>query len=250
MSAKSGPAIPKVKGGGYKPQSSSNVLTYILVTVGVIAVAALVIGGVVLSANRSSDPGLDPNGTVTAGNTDLTVGAAAAPVTIDIFEDAMCPACGNFEKTQGASVADAVRGGKLRVRYHMLNFLNDASPSRDYSTRAGAAMQCVAGEKNQDVFLKFHSLLFENQPVEGGSTDHTNEDLAKLAREAGANDSTQRCIATGAQVQAAAQAAQQSMNQLSKAVGGQVSTPSVLLEGKKVDISNSNWLTDILKDAK
>ena len=52
-------------------------------------------------------------------------------------------------------------------------------------------------------------LLFENQPVEGGSTDHTNEDLAKLAREAGANDSTQRCIATGAQVQAAAQAAQQ-----------------------------------------
>ena len=93
-------------------------------------------------------------------------------------------------------------------------------------------------------------LLFENQPVEGGSTDHTNEDLAKLAREAGANDSTQRCIATGAQVQAAAQAAQQSMNQLSKAVGGQVSTPSVLLEGKKVDVSNPNWLADILKDAK
>ena len=64
-------------------------------------------------------------------------------------------------------------------------------------------MQCVAGEKNQDVFLKFHSLLFENQPVEGGSTDH-QRGLGEAGPRAGANDSTQRCIATGAQVQAAA----------------------------------------------
>ena len=104
----------------------------------------------------------------------------------------------------------------------------------------------MAGEKNQDVFLKFHSLLFENQPVEGGSTDHTNEDLAKLAREAGANDSTQRCIATGAQVQAAAgrAAVDESAFQGRRRPGQH---PSVLLEGKKVDVSNPNWLADILK---
>ncbi|GED98864.1 thioredoxin domain-containing protein [Gordonia crocea] len=247
MSAKSGPAIPNVR-GGYKPQSTSNVLTYVLVTISVIVLAALIIGGVVLTANREKDSGLDPNGTVTSGNTDLTVGSATAPVTIDLFEDALCPACGMFEKSQGEEVADAVRGGKLRVRFHMLNFLNESSPSRDYSTRAAAAMQCVAGEKNQELFLKFHSALFQQQPMEGGSSDHSNDDLAKIAREAGANEATQRCIANGTQVDAAAKAAQESVNQLSKAVGGNVSTPSVLLEGKKVDHSNPDWLKNILKD--
>ncbi len=250
MSAKSGPAIPNVKGGGYKPQSSSSVLTYVLVTIGVIALVGLVIGGVVLNANRAKEPALDRNGTVTAGNTDLTVGAAAAPVTIDLFEDPLCPACGQFEQTQGGQLADAVRGGKLRVRFHMLNFLNDSSASRDYSTRAGAAVQCVAGEKNQDLFLKFHSELFKQQPMERGSSDHSNDELAKIARQVGANEATQRCIASGAQVPAAAKAAQESLNQLSKALDGNVSTPSVLLEGKKVDLANPNWLADLLKGAK
>jgi protein-disulfide isomerase len=248
VSAKSGPAIPNVKGGGYKPQSSSNVLTYVLVTLSVIVLAALIIGGVVLGANRSKESSVDHNGTVTSGSTDLTVGAATAKATIDLFEDPLCPACGQFERTQGEQVTSAIRDGKLRVRFHMLNFLNSGSSSRDYSTRAGAAMQCVAGEKNQDLFLKFHSELFQQQPMEGGSTDHSNDDLAKIAKSAGANEATQRCIATGAQVEAATKAAQESLNQLSKAVGGNVSTPSVLLEGKKVELSNPNWLTDILNN--
>nr|WP_249361991.1 thioredoxin domain-containing protein [Gordonia araii] len=179
----------------------------------------------------------------------MTFGAPNAPVTIEIYEDPLCPACGMFERSQGAAITAAINEQKLRVRFRTLNFLNDASASRDYSTRAGAALQCVAGEKNQDVFLKFHSALFEQQPQEQGSSDHSNEDLANIAGTAGASEDTQRCIVKGAQVESAQQAAQESVKKLQAASPGGVSTPSVLHNDTKIDHSNPNWLPQLLGGA-
>ncbi|MFT4199892.1 DsbA family protein [Gordonia sp. (in: high G+C Gram-positive bacteria)] len=251
MSAKQGPAIPNVK-GGYKPQSSSKALTYVLVSLSVILVAALVIAGVVWAANHEkaakadSDFKIDLNGPVTPGVTDMTFGAADAPVSIEIYEDPLCPACGAFEQTDGGKVADAIRGNKLRVRFRTLNFLNESSPSGDYSTRGGAALECVAGEKNQDLFLKFHSTLFADQPMEHGKTDHSNLALAEMASKVGAKVETQRCIAKGAQVPAATASAKESLDLLTKISNGQVSTPSITRDGKLVERTNANWLQQLL----
>ncbi|MFT3900676.1 MAG: thioredoxin domain-containing protein [Gordonia sp. (in: high G+C Gram-positive bacteria)] len=252
---KGGPQIPNVR-GGYKPNSSSNVLTYVLVSLATLLIAALVIGGVVWSANREKDAkdqattSVDLNGPVTPGVADLTFGAPEAPVAIDIYEDAMCPACAAFEQTDGAAVADAIRGGKLRVRFRPLNFLNEASASKDYSTRAAGALQCVAGEKNQDLFLKFHTSLFEDQPAEYGKTDHSNDELAKMSAKAGATVETQRCIAKGAQVGAAAASAQESSTLLTDITKrddptGSVSTPSITRDGKLLKRTDK-WLQDLL----
>ncbi|QKT08005.1 thioredoxin domain-containing protein [Gordonia sp. X0973] len=255
MSAKSGPAIPNVRGGYKPPKSSTSVLTYVLVSLAVIVVAGLVIGGVVWNANRTKSPGtadpgastsftVNPVGPVTPGASEVIVGSENAP-TVEIFEDALCPACGMFEQSQGATVVKAIQDGKLRVHYRMLNFLNQSSPSGDYSTRAGAALLCVAGEKKEELLIKFHTSLFNNQPEEGGKTDHSNLDLARLASEAGATEATQRCIASGAQVGAAEQSAKQSLEALSKASDGQVSTPSVVHNGKLVPHTTPDWITKL-----
>lgn len=235
--------VPKVGKSGYKPQSNSSVMTYILFGVAIVVIAAVVIGGIIWSNNDGGEQVDESQLT----NTALAIGEETAPVTIDVFEDFLCPACGQFEASQGKQVLAAVDAKKLRVRYHMLNFLNKSSASGDYSTRAAAAFQCVAdGGETQDVIKKFHTTLFENQPQELGSSDHTNKDLAKFAADAGASSNTQACISSGARVKKAEENAKAAQATLAKATGGQVSTPSVLHDGKLVTL-NENWLTDLIK---
>ena len=235
--------VPKVGKSGYKPQSNSSTMTYILFGVAIVVIAAVVIGGIVWSNNDGGEKVDESRLT----NTALVIGDEKAPVTIDLFEDFLCPACGQFEATQGKQVLDAVNSKKLRVRYHMLNFLNKSSASGDYSTRAAAGFQCIAdGGEKQDVLEKFHTLLFSNQPQEMGSSDHDNKALAKFAADAGASSNTQACVSSGARVKQAEANAKDAQNTLAKASGGQVSTPSVLHDGKLVTL-NETWLTDLLK---
>jgi protein-disulfide isomerase len=179
----------------------------------------------------------------------FVVGSATAPHTIDMFEDFQCPACANVEQQSGQSVTDAVNGGQLQVRFHMLTFLNKQSGSGDYSSRAAGAMKCVADAESQDVKLAFHSKLFAVQPKEGGD-DYDNKALAGFAKDVGASDATQQCIADGSQVQAAESIADESQTQLAKALDGQVGTPSVLQDGKNIAITNgTGWVEQILSGA-
>lgn len=235
--------VPKVGKSGYRPQSNSSTMTYILFGVAIVVIAAVVIGGIVWSKNDGGEKVDESQLT----NTSLAIGEETAPVTIDAFEDFLCPACGQFERSQGKQILAAVDAKKLRVRYHMLNFLDKSSASGDYSTRAAAAFQCIAdGGEKQDVVKKFHTTLFENQPQEMGSSDHDNKALAKYAADAGASSNTQACISSGARVDKAKQNAKEAQQTLAKATGGQVSTPSVLHDGKLVTL-NETWLTDLLK---
>jgi len=54
----------------------------------------------------------------------VLVGKDTATVTIDVYEDFLCPICGTFEKTYGADIKKAVEDGKVKVRYHILPLLN------------------------------------------------------------------------------------------------------------------------------
>nr|WP_085949522.1 thioredoxin domain-containing protein [Gordonia effusa] len=218
-------------------------MTYVLAGLAVVVIAGLVIGGVIWNSQRNKG-GVDDK--VLAENASLIVGSAEAGHTIDVFEDFLCPACGAFEKQSGEEVVKAVEDGKLRVRFHMLNFLDSKSASGDYSSRAAGAAQCVAAGEKPEVFLKFHSALFNQQPQEGGSSDFSNADLARIAGEQGANATTQKCISDGAKIDQAKAAADASQTQLAKASGGQVGTPTVLSAGAPLNISDANWLKNLL----
>ncbi|PYE12938.1 protein-disulfide isomerase [Williamsia limnetica] len=243
MSNKKKQSVPKVTTSKYQPRKQSSTMTYVLGGLAVVLIAAVVIGGIVWNNSRSNG---EADTDVLATSSTFTVGSATAPHTIDMFEDFQCPACRNLEQSSGAAVTDAVNSGQLQVRYHMLTFLNKQSGSGTYSSRAAGAMKCVADSENQDVQLAFHSKLFQVQPQEGGQ-DHDNAALAGFAKDVGASDATQQCIADGTQVRAAEDSAEQSQTELANATGGQVGTPSVLQDGKQVAVTQGpQWVADLI----
>jgi len=69
------------------------------------------------------------DGTIVAGKND-------AKVKIDVYEDFLCPACGQFEaRDKDKSAGD--RGRKLQVNYHIVNLLDKQLGPGGYSSQAG-----------------------------------------------------------------------------------------------------------------
>ena len=113
---------------------------------------------------------------------------------VSFYEDFLCPACGNFERTFGPTVSRLIDIGAIGADYYMLGFLSN-SQNDNYSSRAAAAAYCVADE-SIDAFRRFHSALFSKniQPDERGSNFPDNARLIELAREAGAAGKVPDCI--------------------------------------------------------
>ena len=237
-----------------RAKAGSDRTQLILIAVAVVVLAAVVITGIVLYQKKTkvqdASYGLSTNSvsTVSNGVVDVTNGSTP-PVTIDIYQDAMCPICQDFEHQFGQQIAKAVDEGKLGVRYHALTFLNGQSFSKDYSTRASAAMLCVAQDAGapKGLFLKYLTHLYadDTKPAEQGSSDLSNAQLADLAKSDGASASAASCITDGRNI-AAAQAGDTSGEaDLSKLAGG-VGTPRVTKDGQLVNINDINWLTNLL----
>jgi protein-disulfide isomerase len=124
-------------------------------------------------------------------------GSKDPKAVVSFYEDFLCPACGNFERTFGATVSKLTDIGAVAADYYMLGFLSNPH-NDDYSSRAAAAAYCVADE-SIDAFRRFHAALFsENiQPDERGSSFPDNAKLIELAREAGAAGKVPDCINSG-----------------------------------------------------
>jgi protein-disulfide isomerase len=158
------------------------------IRIGVAVVILLVIVGfgALIQAQRggSGDSTADPANTSGAANGVITVGQASAPVEVTVYEDFQCPYCKQFEESSNDLITSYVQAGKVRVEYHPMAFLDEASSTR-YSTRALNAAGCVL-DTTPSAFEKFHDLLYANQPSEEGPFP-SKEDLVALAGQAGAD---------------------------------------------------------------
>ncbi|MGO9353788.1 MAG: protein kinase domain-containing protein [Mycobacterium sp.] len=174
------------------------------------------------------------------------VGSSAAPTTIDIFNEPICPPCGSFIRSNASDIDTAVNNKKLAVRYHLLNFLDDKSHSKNYSTRAVAATYCVAGQNDPKVYTAFYSGLFASnfQPQEGAAEDRTDSELAQLAKTAGVDANAIACIKSGDDVGTAKAKAASAATTLSgfNASG----TPFVWDGNKSVNCQDPGWLTRLI----
>lgn len=185
----------------------------------------------------------------------ITVSNGTPKLELDVYEDAICPICADLEHQFGEQMAKAVDDGQLTLNFKMVDFLNEASASKDYSTRAVAALRSVAevdGDK-PGVWMAFHSALYDshNQPRENGSKDLSNDQLADLAGDAGASEEAQKRIADGVDVEQAAEDAKAHMDDLRAAaaqVGRNPGTPTVALDGIPISTQSSTWLTDLLAE--
>lgn len=174
------------------------------------------------------------------------VGSSAAPTTIDIFNEPICPPCGSFIRSNASDIDSAVNNKKLAVRYHLLNFLDDRSHSKNYSTRAVAASYCVAAQNDPKIYANYYSGLFASnfQPAENAPEDRTDGELAQLAKTVGADASALDCIKAGDDVgtaKAKAAAGDATLTGLN-ATG----TPFVWDGTKSVNYQDPTWLTKLI----
>jgi protein-disulfide isomerase len=150
--------------------------------VGVLLIAGLIGWGVY--ANQSKNDASNVVTPTVAVDDGTAFAVGTGPVTIDLYEDFMCPICHQFETDSGATVAQLVADKKVTVRYHTVAILDEASNGTKYSTRsAGAAAAAAEGGK----FKEYHDALYENQPAEN-SSGLTDAKLIELGKGVGLGD--------------------------------------------------------------
>ncbi|HEU4338144.1 MAG TPA: thioredoxin domain-containing protein [Nocardioides sp.] len=189
------------------------------------AVLVLVVGGWLLITNLGSDkPTTAPAGATS--DYGLVVGDADAPRSIVIYEDFLCPFCGQLEDTVGDRLDAAVEAGDVNVEYRPLAFLERIS---DYSPEAANAFAVVLDESGPEVAKEFHDVLYDNQPSESGPFPDEDQ-LVEWAVDAGADEDAVRPgiedMAFEGWVEAASDAA---------ADADVDATPTVLVDGEKVE---------------
>ncbi|RSM72704.1 disulfide bond formation protein DsbA [Actinoplanes sp. ATCC 53533] len=205
-------------------------------------VALLIAVGLIgwgVAAGQESDKtaGLTTPSVAVDDGTAFAIGTG--PVTVDIYEDFMCPVCGQFETGAATTIDQLVAAKKVTVRYHPIAILDRAS-STEYSTRSAAASAAAAqGGK----FAEYHRALFANQPEEG-SAGLDDAKLIELGKSAGLTDAafadavkdgTYKAWATKVTDTAASR--------------GVNSTPTVLVAGKALEDRSAQGLTAAVEAA-
>lgn len=172
--------------------------------IGAAVVLIIIAVGVTFWAiNHNKDSASAGSDTPTVMRPDGSIRITSAPagtepkVVITTVEDFQCPGCRAFEQSFGGTLAELEKNPQVAVDYHPVAFL-DRMSTTNYSSRAMNASTCVAENtaKKGDwsIWLKFHNLLFANQPEEGGAGLPDSE-LISLAKQAGADsDYMTTCI--------------------------------------------------------
>ncbi|MBZ5732983.1 DsbA family protein [Nocardioides sp. TRM66260-LWL] len=212
------PAGPARPGAGLSPAArrrrAINLATLACVLVLVVGVAYLV--------TRSSGPG--PVNAPPAGQSryGVTLGEASAPHSVVVYEDFLCPFCRQFEEATETELARLAEEGKVYVEYRPFVLLSKAG---DYSARSLNAFAVVKRAAGDAVALRFHDLLYAQQPDERGPFPD-DDWLVARAVEAGAQEDAVRPGIEGRAEQSFVDGATKEAQD-----SGVQSTPSVLLDG-------------------
>jgi protein-disulfide isomerase len=233
--------------------------TKVIVGVVVLAVLAIaVIGGVLYQRSQTSQQAQAVIPPVTVSTNYpvqvqdpgvVVVGKDTAKVTLDVYEDFLCPACGGFEAKYGKQVENVLSDGSLRVRYHMINLLDDRSSPPGYSLRSANATLCSVSSGK---FTSYHDSLFGKQPKEGNA-GYTDDQLIRLGNALGVTSGTfDSCVRSGqyeAQIRSGYTKSTTDPTLQRDVGGGQKSfvTPTVVAAGTIVNAGDPNWLTQLLQ---
>jgi protein-disulfide isomerase len=161
----------------------------------VVLFAVVLVGYIVISHQKKTSSSAERSVRVTSSK--LVTRDGKPKAVVSFYEDFLCPACGNFERTFGPTVSKLIDTGAIAADYYMLGFLSRPQ-NDDYSSRAGNAAYCVA-DSSIDAFRRFHTALYtkEIQPSETGTTFPDNAKLIEYAREAGVVGKVPDCIKAG-----------------------------------------------------
>lgn len=149
---------------------------------GIVTIAAVLIGVAIIAfarppATSTGDTLVELPTSYPAALVDGdAIGAASAPVVMQLYADFQCPACRMFVTNQlPGLVNDFVKPGTLRIEARDIDILGTGSPDESLELAVGAA--CAA---EQDRYWQFHDLVFWNQGRENKG-DHSADFIAKVA---------------------------------------------------------------------
>ncbi|MCW2850621.1 MAG: oxidoreductase [Nocardioides sp.] len=193
-----------------------------LLVVASVVVAMVLIVGVLffINASRNSADDIDA---APAGKSEwgLTIGDADAPHDVIIYEDFLCPFCGQLERESGEDLNRLAEEGKVQVEYRPYNLLQS-----DYSVAAANAFAVLLETSGPEVAKKFHDLIYADQPSESGEQPGTDWLLEK-AVEAGADEAAVKPGIEGLTEKDWVEGATKAAND-----AGVQGTPTILLDGE------------------
>lgn len=151
-----------------------------------------------------------------------TLGDPDAPVTVQAWEDFLCPACGQWTREiKPQLTTEFVETGQVKIEYNFLP-LSQHDPG---ATQGAMAALCAA---DQGAFWPYHDKLFSAAATEGAG-GFTLERLIDYAQELDLDEGTfSQCVTS----QEHAQIIQTSLQQAQTL--GLNSTPSVLVNGERL----------------
>ncbi|MEP9364148.1 thioredoxin domain-containing protein [Nocardioides sp. CN2-186] len=191
----------------------------------VVGLVLIVLIGFLIQRNLDTTTDVNADAASSSSEFGVTIGPDDAPNKIVVYEDFLCPFCGEFEAASRDDFAQLAADGKLQVEYRPFDLLGGGDAS-SYSVRSAGAFSIVLDKSDSAIAKKFHDLLYDNQPDEAGPFPESSS-LADLAVQAGAKESDVR----------AAIEADQGTPWVTKATkaatdAGVQGTPTVLLNGK------------------
>ncbi|MHC9297346.1 thioredoxin domain-containing protein [Mycobacterium sp. LTG2003] len=208
-----------------------------LTSVVVLFAVALVLY-IVMTGEKRPDSNAGKAIRVVSSNVITNEGTSDPKAVLGLYEDFLCPACGNFERQFGPTINKLIDTGAVAADYYMVGILDRAG--NGYSSRAGGAAYCVADESNE-AFRRFHSALYtrELQPQENSGVYPDNARLIELARQAGAAGGVPDCINNGRYVE---------MVQGMAGATGINATPTIRINGEDYEPSTPQALVDKIKE--
>ena len=253
-------AVSQARGSG------RDMTKIIISAVVVVLIAAAVAGGVLYEQHKAAVaaqtviPALTVSGsgkytaTVDRVNATVLVGQPTAKVTVDAYEDFLCPVCGSFEATNFKSIEQQLEAGTVKVRYHMINLLDNDSNPPGYSLMSANIALAVATVA-PDKFMDYHYSLYQKQPEENG-TGWTQAQLTNLANRLGVsgaefdslvnNKTYEKQIQTNLDSASNNQSLWQTNSNGDKGFG----TPTIVANDQVINWqSNIKWLTDLVNTA-
>ncbi|MCW2551670.1 MAG: hypothetical protein JWR78_1451 [Mycobacterium sp.] len=176
-----------------------NVMIQVGLTAIVVIFAVVLVVYIVTSGSTKPAGGEAKSIRVATSNVITKEGTTEPKAVLSLYEDFLCPVCGNFEQQFGPTVTKLINSGAIAADYYMVAIL-DRPANQNYSSRAGAAAYCVADEDttaDKEVFRRFHAAMYAQQPSETGTTFPTNQQLIETARQAGVVGKVPECINSG-----------------------------------------------------
>ena len=231
------PSVDRVPGSGRK---DNRVKVGIIVAVVIVVVFATIF--VVLNRPWSSSQQAAATYPVAVDGVVVTAGQASAPVTVDVYEDFLCPFCERFETRNADALTAALNEGKVKVNYHALNILDARTTPPGYSTLAANAALCAVPA---GIWPAYHARLFAEQPAEG-SAGLTAAQLSAIGTELGAGPAFTQCVEGNANAAAITAATEAASANPALQTDGQFGTPTIAVGGRKIDVSDSDWFQTVL----